>query len=89
MMAPTVTQGEKDKRRKNQSIRRQQRAAAGVGNAKPLPPARAGSDERFKEMKIGLFYDQQKKHRHAFVTEANSEAFGPLLKAHAGQVAFE
>ncbi len=89
VMAPTVTQQEKDKRRKNQSIRRQQRAAAGVGNAKPLPPARAGSDERFKEMKIGLFYDQEKKHRHAFVTEANSEAFGPLLKAHAGQVAFE
>jgi len=89
VMVPTVTQQEKDKRRKSQSIRRQQRSACGVGNAKPLPPAREGSDERFKEMKIGLFYDQQKKHRHAFATEANSEAFGPLLKAHAGQVAFE
>lgn len=89
VMVPTVTQQEKDKRRKTQSIRRQQRSACGIGNARPLPPARAGSDERFKEMKIGLFYDQQKKHRHAFVTEANSEAFGPLLKAHAGQVAFE
>lgn len=89
VMVPTVTQQEKDKRRKNQSIRRQQRSAAGVGNARPLPPARKGSDERFKEMKIGLFYDQQKKHRHAFVTEANSEAFGPLLKTHARQVAFE
>jgi hypothetical protein len=89
VMAPTVTQQEKDKRRKNQSIRRQQRSTSGVGNAKPLPPARPGSDERFKEMKIGLFYDQQKKHRHAFVTEANSEVFGPLLKSHAQQVAFE
>lgn len=89
VMAPTVTQQEKDKRRKNQSIRRQQRSVAGVGNAKPLPPAREGSDERFKEMKIGLFYDQPKKHRHAFVTQANSEVFGPLLKAHAAQVAFE
>lgn len=89
VMAPTVTQQEKDKRRKNQAIRRQQRSAGGVGNARPLTPARAGSDERFKEMKIGLFYDQEKKHRHAFVTEANHEAFGKLLKAHAGQVAFE
>jgi hypothetical protein len=89
VMAPTVTQQEKDKRRKNQSVRRQQRSAAGVGNTRPLPPARQGSDERFKEMKIGLFYDQQKKHRHALVTEGNSDAFGPLLKAHAGQVAFE
>jgi hypothetical protein len=89
VMAPTVTQVEKDKRRKNQSIRRQQRSASGVGNARPLPPARKGSDERYKEMKIGLFYDQKKKHRHAFVTQTNSKAFGPLLKAHAGQVAFE
>jgi hypothetical protein len=89
VMVPTVTQPEKDKRRKNHSIRRQQRSASGVGNTKPLPPAREGTDERYKEMKIGLFYDQPKKHRHAFVTEANSKAFGPLLKEHARQVAFE
>jgi hypothetical protein len=89
VMVPTVTQAEKDKRRKNQSIRRQQRSASGVGNSKPLPPAREGSDERYKEMKIGLFYDQHKTHRHAFVTEDNSKAFGPLLKEHARQVAFE
>ena len=89
VMAPTVTQSEKDKRRRNQSIRRQQRSASGVGNAKPLPPARQGSDERYKEMKIGLFYDQRKRHRHAFVTDGDSDAFGPLLKGHAAQVAFE
>lgn len=51
VMAPTVTQAEKDKRRKNQSIRRQQRSTSGVGNTKPLPAAREGSDERYKEMK--------------------------------------
>lgn len=89
VMVPTVTQQEKDKRRKTQGIRRQQRSASGVGNARQLPPPRPGSDERFKEMKIGLFYDQPKNHRHAFVTEADSEAFGPLLKTHAAQVAFE
>jgi hypothetical protein len=89
VMAPTVTQAEKDKRRKNQAIRRQQRSAAGVGNARELPPARPGSDERFKEMKIGLFYDQAKEHRHAFVTENDHQAFGQLLKEHAAQVRFE
>jgi hypothetical protein len=89
VMAPTVTQVEKDKRRKSHAIRRQQRSACGAGNAKPLPPPRTGSDERYKEMKIGLFYDQSKKHRHAFVTEGDSQAFGPLLKEHARQVAFE
>jgi len=89
VMAPMVTAAEKGKRRKNQGIRRQQRSAAGVGNARELPPARAGADERFKEMKIGLFYDQAKEHRHVFVTEHDHEAFGVLLKRHAGQVAFE
>ena len=89
VMVPTVTQAEQSKRRKNHGIRRQRRSAAGIGNAKPLPPSRPEADEGFKEMKIGLFYDQEKKHRHAFVTESNSEAFGPLLKAHGDQVAFE
>jgi hypothetical protein len=89
VMAPMVTAGEKEKRRKNQAIRRQQRSAASVGNAKELPPARAGSDERFKEMKIGLFYDQAKEHRHVFATENDHEVFGALLKEHAAQVAFE
>jgi hypothetical protein len=89
VMVPMVTEQEKQKRRKNQAIRRQQRSASGVGNTKPLPQAREGSDDRYKEMKIGLFYDQEKKHRHVFVTEANSKAFGPLLKEHAAQIAFE
>ena len=89
VMAPMVTASEKEKRRKDQAVRRQQRSAAGVGNATELPPAREGSDERFKEMKIGLFYDQAKERRHVFVTEGNHAVFGKLLQEHAGQVAFE
>lgn len=89
VMAPMVKAAEKEKRRKNQAIRRQQRSAAGVGNLKELPPARPGADEGFKEMKIGLFYDQGKEHRHVFVTERDHEAFGVLLKEHAAQVRFE
>jgi len=65
------------------------RSAAGVGNAKPLAPARPGTDERFKEMKVGAFYDQRKRYRHAFATEATSGDYGPLLKAHARQVGFD
>jgi hypothetical protein len=89
VMAPIVTQAEKDKRRANHAVRRQRRSAAGLGNTRPLAPARPGADESYKEMKIGLFYDQPKEHRHAFVTEKDSEAFGPLLKEHAAQVGFE
>ena len=65
VMAPIVTAAEKEKRRKNQVIRRQQRLQTGIGNARELPPARPGADEGFKEMKIGLFYDQDKESRRA------------------------
>ncbi len=89
VMAPTVTQGEKDKRRKSHAVRRQQRSAAGVGNAKDLPPARPGSDEKYKEMKIGVFYDQDKTRRHAFATAGKSDSFAPLLKTFGAQVGFD
>lgn len=89
VMVATVTQEEKDKRRKDHAVRRQRRSAGGMGNAKALPPAKSGSDDRYKEMKIGLFYDQSKEHRHAFATEGDHQAFGALLKKHAAQVAFE
>jgi hypothetical protein len=89
VMVPTVTQEEKDKRRKSQAIRRQQRSAAGVGNARELPAARPGSDEHFKEMKIGIFYDQEKQHRHVFATEQECDDYGPLLRRFAGQIGFD
>ncbi len=92
VMAPTVTQAEKDKRRAQHEQRRTRREEAGIGNLKPLPPkeaARPGSDQRHKEMKIGLFYDQDKTRCHAFVTEAGSGQFGPLLKTFGAQIAVE
>jgi hypothetical protein len=86
VMVRTVTQEEKDKRRRDHALRRRQRGRAGVENHRPLPRAKAGSDERFKEMKIGVFYDQSKKHRHAFATEGNHERFGTLLARQAASV---
>ena len=55
VMVRTVTQAEKDQRRKDHAVRRQQRGRAGVENLQLLPRPKAGSDERFKEMKIGIF----------------------------------
>jgi len=85
----TVTQEEKDKRRHAHAVRRRQRGRAGMGNAKPLPPARPGSDDRFKEMKIGLFYDQDKTRRHLFATEGDHEEFGRLRRRHADAIHLE
>ncbi len=89
VMVRIVTQEEKDQRRQEQAIRRQQRGRARVGNTRPLPKPRPGSDERFKEMKIGLFYDQSKTRVHAFATAGDHEAFGILLRRHAHAIALE
>jgi len=88
VMAPMVTQAEKDKRRKEQVIRRQKRVKQGLGNSRELPPAVKGHDEKYREMKIGVFYDQDKTHRHCFATAKRWEGFAALLKRYAGQVDF-
>lgn len=88
VMAPMVTRSEKDKRRKEQVIRRRKRTQAGLTNAKPLPPKRAGHKDRYREMKIGVFYDQDKTHRHVFATAKRWQGFASLLGIHAGQVGF-
>jgi len=85
----TVTQEEKHKRRRQHSIRRQQRGITGVGNQKPLPPSRPGHDDRFKEFKIGLFYDQSKSLVHTFATDGDHEALGRLLREHADAIGLE
>jgi hypothetical protein len=89
VMVPTVTAKEKDKRRQKHVARRKQRQTAGVGNTKPLPPRRAGTDQRYKEMKIGTFYDQDKTRRHSFVSEQDGKAFGKLLGTHAALIQLE
>lgn len=89
VMVPTVTQTEKDKRRKKHVARRRRRGKTGVGNAKALPPRRPGSDQRYKEMKVGTFYDQGKQRRHSFVSHNDGGAFGKLLGAHAALIQLE
>ena len=86
---PTVTQAEKDQRRRKHIARRQQQGKAGVGNEKPLPPERPGSDLRVNLMQIGIFYDQDKSHRHLFATENPCQDDRPLLAGHARQIGFE
>ncbi len=88
VLVPTVPQSEKDHRRRQHLTRRAQRERAGVGNLKPLPPRRPGSDQRYKEMKLGYFYDQHGEHRHAFATHGDHKVFGTLLKEQAARVGF-
>ena len=86
VMAPMVPQVEKDKRRKDQVIRRQKRVQQGLKNSKELPPKKPGHDNRYREMKIGILYDQAKAHRHCFATAKRWRGFALLMMIFAGQV---
>lgn len=81
LLAPTVTHAEKRKRRRRHVARRAARVRHGKGNIKPLPPLRKGTDQRYKEIKLGLYYDQDKQQRHAFVTSGNPRELGRLLRS--------
>ncbi len=88
VMAPMVTRVEQDKKRKEHVKRRQARVRQGLKNAKELGPRNAGHDEKYREMKIGVFYDQDKIHRHCFATAKRWQGFACLLRQYAAQVDF-
>jgi len=80
LLVPAVTEAEKKKRRAGHVGRRAARVRHGKPNARELPPRRPGTDQGYKEIKLGLFYDQDKEHRHGFVTCRGPEHLGALLR---------
>jgi hypothetical protein len=89
LLVRTVTQAEKDKRRKAHAIRRRSRGKAGLANAGPLPTPRPGTDQAFKEVKFGVFYDQPKDRRHLLATAGDGAELGARLRRHAAQVGID
>lgn len=87
VMVRGVTQAEKQKRRRRHEVRRKEREQAGIENTKPLPSPSSGTTDAFKEMKIGLFYDQSKANRFTFATQEDHTGFGRLMEKHADQLA--
>lgn len=79
VLVRTVCQAEKKKRREKSDTRREERQQEGIGNTKPLPSLRPGTTDKFKEMKIGLFYDQEKTRVLTFATHKDHVGFGELL----------
>lgn len=88
-MAPMVTQEEKRKRaasrrRARQSNRRRQkRGSCGEtrgGVRRRHRRMRRGHRERYKEFKLGVFYDQDKTHRRVVATGGNPDVLGRLLR---------
>jgi hypothetical protein len=81
---PTVTEAEKQMRRKKIKEKRQKRGR----KARPLPRAKKGSDQKYKEAKVVTFYDQTMKHRLVSVTRGNADAAGLLMRRDAEQLEF-
>jgi hypothetical protein len=89
LLVRTVTRAEKDKRRTAHAARRRGRDRAGVGNLRPLPDPRPGTDQAFKEVKFAVFYDQPKDRRHALASAGDAGELGRVLRRHAAQVGID
>src|SRR5206468_1731559 len=73
-----------DKRRRGrQSLRRRGQ------RAKPLPRAKRGADQSFKEFKLVTFYDQGGEHRLVSVTRRDHHAAGRLMRRDGGRCGFD
>ena len=81
-MAPTITQAEKDARRKGVKAKRRK---AGK-KLRPLPPAKAGADQGYKEFKIVVYYDQEQEHRSVSVTRGDCEVAGAIMRRDACRI---
>src|SRR5262249_37564916 len=85
VMVPVVSQAEKDKRRAKIKAKRRSRGR----KCQPLPRARPGADEKFKEVKIVTFYDEPCRHRLVGLTRGNCEEAGRLMRRTAGLVGLD
>lgn len=73
---PMVTAAEKHKRRQKVKQKRRQRGR----KARPLPPAKAGADQKYKEFKIVAYYDETQTHCHASITSGDHRVAGRLMR---------
>jgi len=81
---PLVTQQEKLQRRAKVKQKRQKRGK----KARPLPPVKAGADQRGKEAKVVTFYDATMTRRLVSVTQGDAQAAGRLMRRDAEALDF-
>jgi hypothetical protein len=85
VMVPLVRQAEKQARRKKVQAKRQRRGK----KCKPLPRARKGADQSYKEFKIVTLYDDSCAHRLVSVTRGDCSVAGRLMRRDAGRVGLD
>jgi hypothetical protein len=79
---PIITDEEKKKRRKNIREKRRRRGR----KCKPLPRAKVGADNAYKEFRVGYLYDETKQHRYVGVTSGDHKIAGRMLRRMSDQV---
>lgn len=79
---PLVTDAEKGKRRAAVKAKRRRRGQ----KCRPLPKARRGADNRYKEFKIVTYYDQEQEHRHVAATRGDHRVAGRVMRRDAGRL---
>ena len=84
VMVPAVTDAEKIKRREAIKGKRQRSGK----KCRPLPPRRKGTDEKFKEFKAIVFYDETGEHWHEVLTRGRWHTVGPLVRREARRLDF-
>ncbi len=86
VLVPATTQSEKDKRRATVLKKRKDMPRAKQSKLKPLGRVGKGSDQRYKQIYVTIFYDQDQKHRLVGVTCKKVEGLRRLLKTEAARV---
>jgi hypothetical protein len=82
---PLVTDAEKKARRQKVRQKRRRRGQ----KARPLPPARRGADQAYKEFKIVVYYDESEEHRHVSATRGDHQVAGRLMRRDAGRIGLD
>lgn len=85
VQTPTITEGEKLKRRASAKARRSALSRRGR-RVRPLPPRKRGTDQRWKETKILTFYNQQSSWRQVAATVGDHAAAGRLLSREGAKI---
>jgi hypothetical protein len=85
VMVPMVTDEEKKKRRQTIKEKRRRRGQ----KAKPLPKAKPGADQGYKEFKIVAYYDETQDHRIVAGTKGDCTEAGVVMRRLATRIHLE
>jgi hypothetical protein len=79
---PIVTDAEKKVRRQKVKEKRRRRGQ----KCRPLPRAKPGADQKYKEFKIVAYYSEDQEHRHVAGTRQDHEAAGRMMRRDAARI---